>query len=148
MCRASEMKSSPRVFSRPFAPQRAAATCSVTRMFNARGHWRSTVALSTQGSCSTARRTAARSTLTSPMSRTRAFTACSTSPGDTRWKRPVTDTCAMFWSSALKESVVAMPSTASTAAAIPKRATSAPGKRKPLPSLLRRFLGLPHIRPI
>ena len=42
MCRASEMNSSPRVFSRPFAPQRAAATCSVTRMLSARGHWRST----------------------------------------------------------------------------------------------------------
>ena len=43
------------------AVQRAAATCSTTRIFNARGHWRSTVAVSTHGSCSTARRTAARS---------------------------------------------------------------------------------------
>jgi hypothetical protein len=88
MCRASEMNSSPRVFSRPFAPQRAAATCSTTRMLSARGQRRSTVALSTHGSCSTARRTAARSTEMSPTSRTRALTACSTSTGETRWKRP------------------------------------------------------------
>jgi hypothetical protein len=58
------------------------------------------------------------------MSRTRALTACSTSTGETRWKRPVTDTCVMFWSSEPSVSVAAIPSAPSASAPTPSFASS------------------------
>jgi hypothetical protein len=82
------MNSSPRVFSRPFAPQRAPRPARHADVQRARPLALDGGAV-THGSCSTARRTGRPDrTLTRPMSRTRALTACSTSTGETRWKRP------------------------------------------------------------
>jgi hypothetical protein len=64
----------------------------MTITFSPRGQARCTLTASTHGSVWMARRTAARSTESRPAPCTSLFTTRSTSPGETRWKRPSTDT--------------------------------------------------------
>ena len=149
--RASLTNSSPRVLSRPFSPQRAAATCSTT----------STVQAARPGALHAHRvhprhrvrsraAPASRSTRHEARRRARAASPRARRPrGDTRWKRPATATVSIGWSSVhMTHAAAARRAPRGSPSVTPQRAPvdrQAAAKRRRSSACLRRFLGRPSI---